>query len=61
MFLNVGLTLDEELKDRIWEKITVIPVDMCKNAAENFKNRLQQCIVTGDHPLSADTFSKLNF
>jgi len=42
----------EELKDRIREEIGAIPVEMCQNAAENFRNRLHQCIAAGGHHLS---------
>jgi len=42
----------EELKDRIREEIGAIPVEMCQNAVENFRNRLHQCIAAGGHHLS---------
>ncbi|XP_039292755.1 uncharacterized protein LOC120353366 [Nilaparvata lugens] len=35
----------EELKDKIREEIQALPVAICQNAFENFKNRLHQCIV----------------
>jgi len=35
--LKHWLHIFEELKDRIREEIAAIPVDMCKNVAENFK------------------------
>ena len=34
----------EELKDRIREEITAIPIEMCRRAVENFRIRLQECI-----------------
>jgi hypothetical protein len=42
----------EELKERIREKIDAIPVEMCQNAAENFRNHIHQCIATNGHLLS---------
>lgn len=42
----------EELKMSIREEITAIPIEMCQNAAENFRNRLHQCIASGGHHLA---------
>jgi len=42
----------EKLKDRIREEIGAIPVEMCQNSAENFRNRFHQCIAAGGHHLS---------
>jgi len=46
----------EELKERIWKEIGVIPVKMYQNEAENFRNRIHQCITAGGHHLSDDIF-----
>jgi len=33
----------EDLKEQITEEIRTIPIEMCRIASENFRNRLQQC------------------
>ena len=37
----------EELKNQIREEIAAIPIEMCRNAVESFKNRLHQYIGVG--------------
>ncbi|KAK8402566.1 hypothetical protein O3P69_000747 [Scylla paramamosain] len=48
----------EELKMRIREEIAVIPLEMCRRAAENFRHRLQLCIATEGHHLPDAIFRK---
>ena len=42
----------EKLKNQIREEIAAIPIEMCQNAVENFKNRLDQFIAAGGHHVS---------
>ncbi|XP_039294955.1 uncharacterized protein LOC120353834 [Nilaparvata lugens] len=42
----------EELKEKIREEIQALPVAICQNAFENFKNRLHQCIAADGRHLT---------
>lgn len=46
----------EELEEQFWEEIGAIPVEICQNTAENFRNRLHKCIADSDHRLSDVNF-----
>ncbi|XP_039282917.1 uncharacterized protein LOC120351044 [Nilaparvata lugens] len=42
----------EELKEKIREEIQALPVAICQNVFENFKNRLHQCIAADGRHLT---------
>lgn len=46
----------EELKNRIIEETSAIPLEMCRKAAQNFRNRLHQCIAAEGRHLAEVVF-----
>lgn len=48
----------QELKERIIEEVNATPRDMCQQAVQNFRNRVQQCVTDNGRHLKDIVFKQ---
>ena len=49
----------EQLKEAIWQEVAAIPPAMTRKAMDNFRERLQECVINNGRHLSGVIFKSV--